>query len=120
MNTAEYIEAVRNTVLDQTRVKNIEEIYSTKINELVSKIISLGDTVDFFDEERRALSYVEISKPNEIMEIDFVSKRMIPLVDIYDNSYVVYLIEDKQYALYNAIDDMEFKRSNIFEDLLKG
>jgi hypothetical protein len=29
---------------------------------------------------------------NEIMEIDFVSKRMIPLVDIYDNSYVVYLI----------------------------
>jgi hypothetical protein len=54
------------------------------------------------------------------MEIDFVSKRMIPLVDIYDNSYVVYLIEDKQYALYNAIDDMEFKRSNIFEDLLKG
>lgn len=120
MNTSEYIKLINNTAIDKTRVKTINEVYSTNVNERISKIISLADTVDFFDEERRALSYMEISKPEEIMEIDFVSKHMIPLVDIYDNSYVVYLIEDKQFALYNAIDDLEFKRSDSFEDLLKS
>lgn len=119
MNTSEYVELVKNTVIDQVRVKNVNEIYGTQVNTLIAKIISLADTVDFFDVERRALSYVEISKPREIMEIDFISKRQIPLIDVYDNTYIVFSIDDKQYSLYNATDDLSFKNSDTFEELLR-
>ena len=98
----------------------IDNIYSTKINELVARIISLADKVDFFAEERRALSYSEISNPAEVMEIDFVSKRLIPLIDIYDGSYVVFSIKDKQYALYNVVDDMVFEKGDNFETLVEN
>ena len=120
MNTTEYIQLVNNTVINQSRVNNINNIYSTKVDTVVAKIISLADTVDFFDEERRALSYMEISNPSTIMEIDFVSKRMIPLVDIYDGSYVVFSIEEKKYALYNIFDDIEFKKSVVFEEIMNS
>ena len=118
MTKAEYIERVRNSKVSPKRIKIINKAYETEINDIVAQIVSLADKVDFFDEERRALSFQEIANPKEQMKYDFVSKGLIPLIDAYDNTYVVYMISEKKWAKYNIVDQVLFKKREKLESVL--
>ena len=118
MSTAEFLDKLDKVKIDAEKVGKIAHAYHVELNDDVSKIISCADKENFFDEDRRALSYKEILNPVKRMGIDFVSKGLIPLVDIYDNTYVVYIITEKKYALYSATDDLTFKKRKKFAELI--
>ena len=52
------------------------------------------------------------------MKYDFVSKGLIPLIDAYENTYVVYMISEKKWAKYNIVDQVLFKKREKLESVL--
>lgn len=118
MSSSEYIRNINNSRIDEKKVMKVSKAYGMALNDTVSKIVSFAGKGDFFDDDRRALSYDEIVNPKKYMGIDFISKRLIPLIDVYDNTYLVYSFEDKKYALYSATDALTFKKRAKFEDLI--
>ncbi|WP_019680655.1 hypothetical protein [Ruminococcus flavefaciens] len=118
MNKAEYMDAVKNAVIKQDRVDAITNIYGIQVNDTIAGIVSVADLISFFDEERRALAYAEILNPVEYMNIDFVTLQAIPLIDAYDNTYIVYMIREKKWAKYNSIDNVFFKKKDSFSEVL--
>lgn len=118
MNKKEYLSAVNSATIMQDRIEAISKIYGVEINNTVAGVISLADQIDFFDEERRALSYAEIFNPVRNLKIDFVKLQAIPLIDAYDNTYIVYMIQDEKWGKFNSIDNVFFKRRSTLAEVL--
>ena len=119
MNTIEYINKINDTEIDDKRKKEIEDIYSCKLPEVVAKAISLADSVDFFDEEKRALSYDEIKDGTNTLDYHSTTLNLIPLIDSFDCTYIVYLVDEDKWGKYSSIDKDVFKRRNTLEELLQ-
>ncbi len=118
MSKAEYIELVNEADVKEERKKEICSIYHHELCDELVKVISVADTVDFFDEERRALSYREIVNASELLGIDVVTKGMIPVIDAYDCTFIVFLLNEKKWAKYNTIDKEVFKEKEKLEDII--
>ena len=118
MNKEEYLNNLNTVEILSSRIKDVETIYKCNLNEKLSKIISYADSVSFFDEERRALSYKEIIDPINNIDYDFIIRGLIPLIDAYDNSYIVFVIKENKWAKYNIYDEVLFKKKNSFEEVL--
>lgn len=100
------------------RIVSISEIYKAEFSGVIKNIISYADTTDFFDEERRALSYSEIENPNAELEFDFISERLIPVIDAYDITYIVYVIDEGKWAKFNIVDKSLFKKKDSIEEVI--
>lgn len=118
MNKVEYLEAVVACEVDSKRIGQIEELYNIKVPELLAKVVSYAGQASFFDEERRALSFDEIMYANEDIGVDFVERNMIPVIDAYDLSYIVYLTEESTWAIYNVADDDIFEEDELLANIL--
>lgn len=116
MSKSEYVKAIKACDIDDDRVNAIEKVYKTKLEPLVKKIVSYADQADFFDDERRAISYIEIYNPLRNMGFDFVKQGLIPFVDLYDNSYAVYVIATKKWGCFNTIDGMLYEEFESMEE----
>ena len=118
MNKLEYIETVDKEEINIERKKEIEELFNCTLDSEIAKVISLADKIDFFDEERRALSYSEILDASELLGISATDEGMIPVVDAYDCTYIVYLIQEKKWAKYNTIDQVTFKEKDSLKEVI--
>ncbi len=118
MSTAEYINMVENCIVKEERVKAIEKKYKTILEPVVKQIISFADMIDFFDEERRALSYSEIYNPEKNLGFDFIKEGLLPFVDLYDNSYAVFIVETKEWGRFNTSDGILYKKRKSMEEVL--
>ncbi len=118
MNKREYINAAMACAINEDRIKQIEELYNAVLDYNVSKVISYADTVDFFDEERRALSFDEIINAKSEIDADVVSNGILPLIDAYDCTYVVYLVRDKKWARFSSVDATVYMIKDELEDVL--
>lgn len=118
MSKKEYLKEIEDTKINNTRVEEIEKIYDAKLNEMVKKIISLADEIDFFDEERRALSFNEIKNSEEYLGFDFVSKGYIPLVDAYDNTFVVFAFNENAWGKISASDGVLYRKKPTFVEVV--
>lgn len=118
MNKSEYLQSVRKCKLNLDRIQKADEIYGTEIPEMLGKVISYAGEVSFLDEERRVLSFEGIIYASEDLGIDFVAKRIIPVIDAYDLNYIVYMLEEKKWAIYNVCDDDVYKEDCDLENIL--
>ena len=116
MSKTEFVKAIEACNINEDRVKAIEKIYMAKLNPLVKKIVSYADHADFFDDERRALSYMEIFNPSRNIGFDFVKQRLIPFVDRYDNSYAVFNIATGGWGCFNTIDGLLYEEFESMEE----
>lgn len=118
MSKKSYIDVINNAEINVERKKEITNIYSCEIEEKVLKAISVADSIDFFDDEKRALSYIEIKSASDVLEIDALSMGIIPIIDTYDCTYIVYLVKEKKWAMYSIDDGIIYKKTDELEDLL--
>ena len=118
MTKLEYIENVRNCSVMNDRVMALEKLYGCKLGEELAKVISYAGTIDFFDEERRAFSFEEILNADEKYGVAFAERKLIPVIDAYDNDYIVYSFEKNQWAKVNLSDLVLFKIRDSFEKVL--
>ena len=116
MSKQEYINAVMAYGINSDRVDEISKVYGGDLSDELKHFISFADSVDFFDEERRALSYGEILDSSSKLGKDFAEKGLIPIIDAYDNIYIVFSFETKKWMKYSISDDVCFKeKDNILE-----
>ena len=118
MNKSEFISSISKVKVNKDRVETISKVYNADLSDTVAKMVSFADQVDFFDEERRALSYAEIFNPKKNIGIDFPELKLIPLIDAYDCTYIVYSIKDKKWAKYNTVDNILFKKKASIEEVI--
>lgn len=118
MNKQEFLDAALACDIKEDRVKQIEKVYNVTLNEEVSKLVSFADTVDFFDEERRALSFDEIVDANEELEVDTVELGIIPLIDAYDCAYIVYLTKEEKWARFSSVDETVYMKKDSLAEVL--
>lgn len=118
MNKQEYVNAAFGCEINNDRVKQIEKVYKVSLNDAVSKLISYAGSVSFFDEERRALTFDEIVYASKDLEIDFVEMGIIPLIDAYDCSYIVYLTKEGKWARFSSVDKTIYMKKDSLAAVL--
>lgn len=118
MSKAEYLENVKKTKVNDERIKRISEIYGEDIEGLIAQVVSYADSEDFFDDERRALSFDEIVTSSKNLGDALLTEKAIPVVDVYDSMYVVYLIKEGKWALYSSTDGSIFKIRESLDELI--
>ncbi len=118
MNKKEYLEAALGCEIKVDRVKQVEKMYKVSLDDSVAKIISYADSTDFFDEERRALSYEEIVNASSDLDIDVVEMGFIPLIDSYDCSYIIYLTKENKWARFSTVDMTVYMKRDTLAEVL--
>lgn len=118
MTKKEYIKGIKECDVVSDRVTAINSIYNSEISGILANVISFADSIDFFDEERRALSFKEICNPKKYLCFDFVSIGLVPVIDSYDNTYIVYIISEDKWAKFNIVDETLFKKKKSLEELV--
>lgn len=100
-------------------VKYLEARYHCKLPEEVEKVFSVcNEDSIFYGEETgfRILSQDEVLMAKDEWfdgKTDF-----IPLIDYYDNDFLVYITANKKWGLYNMSDNLVFKEFAKFHDFL--
>jgi hypothetical protein len=118
MNKKEYYDLVSNTEINKTREQEVTGLYKCEFDQLLLKVISAADEVDFFDEERRALSYKEILSPEELLGIDAINEGIVPVIDAYDCTFIVYLTKEAKWAKFSTVDKTIYKKRNALNTVL--
>ena len=111
----EFIEKVKNNVIDLQRVEQIENVYKVSLPELAKHIISFKEKDIFFD-DYRILSYEEILAANEELHVPFTEERIIPFIDCMDNDFIVYDIDNKSWTKYNIVEKIKFGKIADLEE----
>lgn len=118
MSKKEYLTNVMACNINDDRIIAIEKIYGMNLEETLKKIISYAGNVEFFDEERRALSFEEILNADDVYEFPFVEKKMIPIIDAYDGDYIVYSFAEKIWGKVNISDGVLFKKRDAVDEVV--
>ena len=90
MNYKDFLATIRYNAENANKVKQIEQLYSAIIPDAVACIISNLDKTVFLDSESfvRLLDYQEVLDAEADLNVEFVSKGIIPLFDLGDNDYL--------------------------------
>lgn len=118
MNKKEYITSVKETKVDFQRIMEVMEKYDLGLDDTFVRAISKADTIDFFGEERRALSYNEILDASSLLGVDATEKGIIPVIDSYDGTYIVYLLSEKKWARFSTVDKIVYRKRDTLEEVL--
>ena len=107
------IKELSKTKIDKSYVDSIEEYYGMKIPEDILKLLSIGKKTPFIDNVR-IVSTKEIIESNVFLGVDCKTKGIVPLIDVFDNDFIIYSIKEKCYYIYNIVDDVLFdKKANL-------
>lgn len=111
------IDNVNNACLDNELVDKVEKTYNVILPEEVKKIISLSKE-PFYSDGWRTLSSNEVLHATEFLGYDFVSMKKIPLIDAFDNNFVVYSAKESCWEYVNIVDEIEFAQAQTLAGLL--
>lgn len=117
MNRNDYLRELPNQKIDETKVKQVEEVYGCTLPEEVQRIISNCDETIFFDDDCRVLSFDEILEAPETLCELFAENKMIPLFDCMDNDFIVYKADSHKWLMFNTEDEMDFDEAEYLADL---
>lgn len=118
MTNKEYLEIVRQSLIDKDKVKKIAEAYSDQLPDMVQRIISSSDSGIFLDDEIRILSYTEVLNAEKDLHVPFKDLCIIPLADCEDNDFIVFDFRNSIWAKFNIVDKTMFKKRQSLEELL--
>lgn len=118
MTTVEFVEKLEGFDIDKQKTSKVEKIYGSELPEIVSKIISVTTTPIFFD-EYRVLSFDEICEADDELNVNFLDKKIIPLIDCGNNDFIVFHCKSKEWSKFNIIDECVFKKRKSLNELLK-
>ena len=86
-------------------------------NELQEILKYVEEEPIFFYDEMRLLSKEEIINYKEELNVEM--DNIIPLIDLYDNDFLVYNIAENVFGKLSIDDETFFERTNSIENYLK-
>ena len=117
MKNKDYILDLKNVTIDEEKVNELEKEYKYHFNSILKAIVSKA-RVPLFLDEYKVLSFSEIKNASKELDVDFISKKIIPLIDCSDNDYIVYHFDTDSWSMYNIVDDCFFFKKSTLEELL--
>jgi len=119
MDIREYLDEIQSHPVKEENVKAIESRYGFSLPDMVRHIVSEEDVFFSDEEEIRVLPFDEILNAEEELHADFEGEGIIPLADCYENDFIVYNDREKNWSMYNIVDqDMFFMESSSLSELL--
>ena len=118
MNVQEFI---LKTKANTINIYSCMELYSKYLGEwpdFVLRLISNCQDTLFLDDGKRVLSFTEILNAETELHVDFSDKGLLPLVDCGDNDFIVYSFKEKNWALFNIVDEVLFHKADSIESLI--
>ena len=67
----------------------------------------------------RLLTMEEISNFRKDMKLKNFDSDLLPIFDFFDNDFICYQAKNKKWCIFNAVDEIVFKKDSLLEDLLK-
>lgn len=95
----------------------MNELKNINNNELQEILKYVEDEPVFFYDEMRLLSKEEII--NYKKELNIEMDNIIPLIDLYDNNFLIYNINENVFEKLNIVDKTIFGKINSIEEYLK-
>ena len=93
--------------INKTEIAIIKNKYGIEMPSDVEKIISCEEGKLFLD-DWRFLSRREMLNADEFLNYSFLMKKQLPIVDTFDNDFIVYDATKEAYILLNIVDECEF------------
>lgn len=120
MTIQDFLNNIDSVSISNNSVKIIENVYGARLNDFVRKVLSAHPDGYFFDGDDvlRLLSTDDIVNAKKELHIDFISLMAIPFIDIGENNFVVYLINENKYAICNITDGCIFKKRDVISDIV--
>lgn len=116
MNLCEYVKWVELQKVNESAVLKITMKYHCNLPVMIKKILSSNKKTLFLSEERRILSYEEVLNASDQLHVDFSLYSIIPLVDCYDNNFIVYNYKNNEWSMFNIIDECIFDTKKNLTD----
>lgn len=86
-------------------------------NELQEILGFVGDEPIFFNDEMRLLTREEILNYKD--EFNIEKDDIIPLIDLFDNDFLIYDIKEEIFSMMNIVDESMFSKMNTIEEYLE-
>ena len=115
--------------IDQNLINNINEdisfieILQKKYKNNLDKIkkelsIEAGFYLTNSEREVRKLNKNEVISSLKYLGCEFSDYNIIPIFDIMDNNYIVYMSDQDKFAIFNIIDEVLFDKVDTIIELL--
>lgn len=91
-------------------VTKIEKLYSVTLSSELACIVSnLGKTI-FFDDNMfvRLLDFQEVLNAELDMNVEFITKGIVPIFDLGDNDYLSFDFKEQMWCKFNIVDELCF------------
>ena len=109
----EFLELLNMTTIDLSAVQAVEEKYHCVLTEEMKQIVSYQG--EKFYDDWRVLSLKEILGADEYLGIDFPEKEIIPVIDLFDNDFILFDVEKGVWIKMNIVDECIFDSSNTLD-----
>lgn len=118
MTIQEFIRDFKMLLIDNGTLTELYKIYSEDIPDNVKRIAIMCMDECFLEDGGRLLSYYEVCHSDEEYGTNFVQTKMIPLLDMGDNDFIVYDLSSNLWKKYNIVDYVVFEESSDLENIL--
>jgi len=118
MNKQDFLKQIKDASKCQEKIESVSNNYKADLEETLENLISQTDEIGFIEDDIRLLAFSEICNPKELLGYDFILEGLIPIFDIFDNTYVVYEVERKKWARFNISDEILYKENDCIENVL--
>ena len=117
MTEIEFINSSLNCQIDNELVTRIESYYGVKLPDGVKGYFSFVPD-DYFCGSWRVLSSKELLMSKEWALQDFVSCKVVPLIDIGDMEYISYIPAENIWVVVNDGDGSVFRKKEKLSEYL--
>ena len=93
---------------------NLLKINNQNLNKILNYV---SDEPILFEENRRLISKREIENFEE--EYQCKIDGLIPLVDVSDNDFIVYIFDKNIFGMYNIVDELLFNENYDVTEIIK-
>lgn len=116
MSLSEYVTWLETQDINESVVSEITMKYHCDLPKIIKKILSSNKETIFLSGERRILSYDEVLQAKDQLHVDFIAYGIIPLIDCYDNNFIVYDYKNNTWNMFNIVDECIFDTKKSLED----
>ena len=120
MTKQEFSDAIQTIATNTSLVGAVERKYNVSLPENVGKVLSILPHGGFLDGNDlcRVMSSSEIVSANENLHTDFVSMKLLPMLDLGDNVFVVFDFNRQEFGRFSLNDELVYKRSATINEIL--
>ncbi len=121
MTKLEFISAAQNATPNASFMEVLKCKYGVSFPETIGRILSVLPQGGFLegDDFCRVMSSSEIVSANETLHTDFAGKKLLPILDLGDNVFVVFDFSRHDFGRFSLNDELIYWRSEKLNDILE-